>query len=182
VASIGIGPSVLGAVQQAGERFYVDDTVMVRQVGTGREYKPGRARLHLRVTGGAGAQPQAGEKVVTRFVAISDRERAELHRLTERVVALVEAHGLPLSSRATRAFAELKRPGRAAEIAKAAKDPRQAVESGFVRDLWQGGEAGYAGGPLLDTDVFPNDLMHRWATLQATRDDSTLAIFISRIG
>jgi hypothetical protein len=180
VASIGIGPALLGSLQEAGVRFYVQDPVYVRQLGNRRSFDPGDARTRLRITGGLGAEPQDGEELVARYDALTKRQRAELRRLEDRVVTLVEAHGLPLDHDAARVFAELDRPQRLDEIAAAAHDPEKAVSTTtVVRDLWESGETSYAGGPLLDPKVFPHDLMDRWVELRALRDDSSLAVFVA---
>jgi len=180
-SSIGIGPAVLGALQEADVPFYVADPVYVRQLGNRRSYAPGDARTRLRITGGLGAEAEDGEKLVTRFDALSPSERAELRRLEAKVLAVVEGDGIPLSDDATRVFGELGRPERVDDIAEAARDPEAAVAGPLVRELWSGGEAQYAGGPLLDTSVFDPALMDRWAELRALRDDSSLAVYVSTI-
>lgn len=179
VASVAIGPAVQTALVDAGIPFLVRGAVPVRQLGEGRAYAPGAATQRLRIAGGFGGFPRPGERLVATFHALSDAEQAELDRRTAEVVALVEEHGLPLSDDAERVFDELGQPWRARQLRDAAADPVGAVHHGLVVALWQGGEAGYARGPLLDTTEFPRPLMDRWAELQALRYDSWLVVYRS---
>lgn len=179
VAAVAIGPALETALVEAGVPFYVEDPIAVRQLGDDRALTPGDATVRLRIVGRHLASPRPGEDEVATFDALSTAEHRELDRLEARVVDLVEEHGLPLIDDAARVFAETDRPHKAEEVEEAAAEPQDAVDRGLVRDLWKGGLAGWAGRPLLDTDVFPPSLMDRWAELQGIRDESALVVYRS---
>jgi hypothetical protein len=176
------GPALFGVLQDAGVPFFVQEVPMIRQLGTGRAYHPGDATVRLTVRAGRTDAALPGERLIAASHPLSGAEERELARLTRRVRDLIAEHGLPLTDDADEVFATLRQPQVLDRVAEVAGDPGEALRSGLVRELWSGSATDLAGGPLLDPDVFPADLLDRWAPLDERNEDQVLHVYLSPLG
>ena len=167
-------PALFGVLQDAGVPFYVDDVALVRQLGTARAYEPGDATVRLVVRGGRFDRARPGERLVAASEPMSSAEERELARLTGEVREIVDRHGLPLAEQARSVFTMLDQLDEVDRIAAVADDPDEALSSGLVRRLWANGAlTDLAGGPLLDTRVFPAELLDRWSELDERSENQS---------
>jgi hypothetical protein len=175
-------PALFVVLQHEGVPFYVDDVALVRQLGTGRAYAPGDATVRLVVRGGRSDRTRPGERLIAASEPLSPAEQRELDRLTGDVRDLVARHGLPLVEDAEEVFTMLGQPDEVDRIAEVAGDPDEAVSSGLVRRLWSNGPlTDLAGGPLLDAEVFPADVLDRWSELDDRSENQVLRVYLSPI-
>jgi hypothetical protein len=173
-------PALFGVLQEAGVPFYVHDVALVRQLGVDRAYEPGDATVRLVVRGGRADRARPGERLVAENDPLSGAEERELARLTDEVREIVARHGLPLVEDARSVFTMLDRPDEVDRIAAVADDPDEALRSGLVRLLWANGPlVDLAGGPLLDTGVFPVELLDRWSELDERSENQVIHVYIA---
>jgi hypothetical protein len=177
----GLGPPILVLLQDAGVRFYVDEPALVRQLGEVRRFDLGDATTTLRVDGGRFARAQPGERLVASWADLDDRQRAELERLDRQVEDLVHEHGLVLTPDAGRFLRKAGDVSSLGRLEGFRDEPEQAVDSGLVRHLWAGGGAALRGEPLLDTDVYPRELMDRWVDLWIRNDERSLEVYVGTV-
>lgn len=174
-------PGLFMVLQDAGVPFYVSYDGLVRQLGPARRYEPGRAAVRLRVWGGPDAEAHPGERLVAESSPLSAREVSELDHLTGQVEDLVVEHGLVLADGADDLLALMPLEEGVPAVDEAADDPAAAVASGTVLGLWSGPRAEVAGGPLLDSDVYPASVLDRWSELETRRREHTIKVFLSDI-
>ena len=173
-------PALFGVLQDAGVPFSVDDTALIRQLGTDRAYEPGDATVRLVVRAGRSDHAEPGERLIAASDPLSDAEERELGRLRDRVRGVVADHGLPLVDGADAVFTALGQPGEVDRIAAAGDDPDEALRSGLVRRLWTDPPLlDLVGGPLLDATVFPPDLLDRWSELDERNENQNLDVYLS---
>lgn len=174
-----VAPPLYSLLQEAGIAFYVEDEHLVRQLGEDRRHSPGDARVRMVVRGRAGAVAGPREQLVASWSGLSASERAELDRLTGELRSLVARHGLPLSAAGERVLRTAGADDLVAEAAAAPDDPDRALGEGTLLDLWAGTVARFSGGPLLDREVFPAEVVDRWAELVDQRDNQQLSIYLA---
>lgn len=181
---LSVGPALFGVLQDADVGFYVEDWPLVRQLGEDRRYEPDEDQTdtRLRITGDtAASSAREGERLVAAYLPLSRDERHELARLNKQITDILVEQGIVWSGDAEQVYEHLDKPDRMAEMeAQAEASAEYMVESGLLRSLWEGGEPGFAGHPLLDTTVYTPELLDPWADLQAARD-RTVKVFISTI-
>jgi hypothetical protein len=181
VAAGALGPPVLVELQDAGIPFYVEDPPLVRQLGRARRFDLGDATTTLRVAGGRAAGALPGERLVASWSDLGDEQTAELERLNRQVEELVAEHGLPLTDNATNYLRRANEEHVIEAIEVSADDPEAAVGDGTVRSLWAGGGALLRGAPLIDTELFPPELMDRWVDLWIRHDERVIKVYVGRV-
>ena len=181
---LSVGPALFGVLQDADVGFYVEDWPLVRQLGEDRRWEPDedQADMRLRVTGDtATSSAREGERLVASYLPLSRDERHELARLNRQITDILVEQGIVWSGDAEQVYEHLDKPDRMAEMEDQAEgNAAYMVESGLLRSLWEGGEPGFAGHPLLDTTVYTPELLDPWADLQGAQD-RTVKVFLSKI-
>jgi hypothetical protein len=175
-----VGPPLFSVLQEAGVPFYVADEHLVSQLGEARRHEPGDAGVRLIVRGGA-AGPEPGERLVASWEGLDDDEAAELGRLEGEVRSIVARHGLVLSDGSDRTLRSAGRDDMVDRAAEAQDDPDGVIEDGTVLALWSGPVPLFVGSPLVDTEVFPSDLMERWADLADQRANQRVRVYVAPI-
>jgi len=182
LSSLAAGPALFAVLQDAGIEFYVRDWPLIRQLGEDRRFREGDADRRLRVTGDTSRRgTTADERLLAAYSPLSRSEQRELQRLEDELTELVEEEGLVWSGDAEAVYEALEKPDRMEEMEDwVERSPQYLVEAGLLRTLWTGGDVGFAGHPLLDTNVYRPEVMDRWAELQSLRD-RTLRVYISDV-
>jgi hypothetical protein len=176
-----VGPALLVELQDAGIPFYVEDPPLVRQLGRPRQFEPGDATTTLRVAGGRDAPALPGERLVASWSELGGEQSAELEGLNRQVEDLVAEHGLPLTDDARTYLREADEEGIIEAVETAADAPAAAVGNGTVRGLWAGGGALLRGEPLIDTDLFPTELMDRWVELWVRHAERVVRVYVGSL-
>jgi hypothetical protein len=176
-----VGPPVYSVLQDAGIPFYVSDEHQVSQLGEARRYRPGDAGIRLIVRGGPEDRAGPGERLVASWSGLSAAEAAELERLTARVRAIIARHGLVLGDGAEDSLRGGGLGRLVDELVAAREEPDKGLEDGTVLMLWSGPVAAWVGAPMLDRDVFPPDLMDRWADLADQAATQQVTIYTAPI-
>jgi len=174
-----VGPAVFVVLQDAGIRFYVNDQHLISQLGTARRFEPGDAAVRLVVKGGSHAAAGPGEELIASWSPLSDDEEAEVAALSAELRDIVADHGVPLRTGGEVALERQRLDGLLADIADAESHPDDVVDLDTLWELWTGVPAIFENGPLLDRQVFPEELMDRWADLTVRRERQPISIYLA---
>jgi hypothetical protein len=159
---------MMAALQRAGVPFVVTDRTQVRQLGPGRQARPGEARARIYdVVGGRAATVPPGARRVAFHPGLDRAERAELARLRPVVAADVRSGriGLNAEGRALAARGVFAWP------ADAAADPTAPVRDGALA------AAEGVGGLAVDPAVAVR--VARYVELQRRWDRETVGVFVA---
>ncbi len=168
------GGTAVAELQRRGIPFVAHDPVLVRQFGPARRYNGRNARAALLFRqGDATLEAPAGSHEVARGEGLSRAEQRELDRLKTEILGYLEAGRLRLNPNGQAALARGDLP-RLAEVQDQGVDPQVLLSSRELDVMILE--------HLVDADSASARRLERYADLQHSWDQQTVALFVKSLG